>query len=800
MGILFLKLIRDLWRSKGQYFAVGVMISLGVMFFAAATMAYRNLSISYEETYRRLVFEDASIRVAAAPSRIQKRLERIPGLAAVEARLTEDVAIELPGRGSKKLVGRMISVPSGREPRVNRLFVKEGSYLSRQGAREILLESSFAKYHKLHPGDMVYAKWGPDKVRLTVVGIVQSPEFLYVVQSKQDLFPMPDSFGVMFVSDDVLGSLLSKRDIVNDIKLRFSEGASPDVVLREVKQSLASYRPEEPVMRIDQPSHQLLQQDIDGFKVYSFLFPFMFLSVAALTVYALLTRLVQLQRPHIGLMRALGFSRLAIIQHYLMLSAVVGILSGTVGTALGLWMSGGITRMYTGFLSVPYVLVVPDWGVVLQGVAVGIAVCMVAAIAPAIAASGINPAETLRGSPPATPKVARIDLIVSFLALRWRIPIRNIVRQPKRTLSTLFGVISSALLFLTARGMLDSMDSVVSAMVGEAFREDMRVDFTTFRTATEVDRVRQWPGVAWAEGSLDVPTEFRSGDVTYSALLSGLPEGSQLRKISDGKGGQLALPADGIVVGGTIQNRLHLELGDFVDVRLPRGATEEEPRWRTVRVVGFSKEAIGTVAYATMPQVRKLFGSDLGLPPSAISGIRVKAERDLWPDVRERLLSLPNAAAVTARSQLEKKVEELMATSKRFVLIMEAFGIMLAFAILFNTVTVNVLERVQEVATMRTIGVSSLQVSVMVVFENLLLTMLGLLIAFPLAKPFVQSFITAGQTEEQMELFTMQASLKPESLLVAALAILVVTLVSQIPSLMFLSKLDLARATKERAT
>lgn len=90
-------------QGGNQYAAVGLMVILGTAFFGAAYMSYRNLDTSYD----RLYFEHFGITLRGAPKRVVNRLTRIPGVQAVEGRLLEDVAIELPGVTTRKLVGRL---------------------------------------------------------------------------------------------------------------------------------------------------------------------------------------------------------------------------------------------------------------------------------------------------------------------------------------------------------------------------------------------------------------------------------------------------------------------------------------------------------------------------------------------------------------------------------------------------------------------------------------------------------------------------------------------------------------------
>lgn len=803
MSLLALKLVRDLWRSRWQYLAVGVTVMLGVTFYGAAYMSYRNLDTSYLYSYDRLQFEDFGIAFHAAPERATERVRRIPGVRAAEGRLIEDVVIQIPGKTTKKLIGRLISIPADRRPRVNDLFMVTGRYLSSRTAREIILESSFAKHHKLRPGDVIEVERTGARVRFQIAGIAMSPEYLYVVRSKQDIMPFPESFGVMFVSADVLGPLVGKPGLISHIAATVDDPLRAPVIMREARRLLDVYGADEPVAREDQPSHQLLQQDLQGFQAYSVLFPFLFLSVAGLTVYTLLLRMVHLQRPIIGLLMAIGFSRRRVVLHYLAASLLIGSLASLLGSALGFWLSGWATHGYTTFLSLPYVLIVPRWGAIVTGFLIGAATCLAAGVLPARAAARVGPAEALRSEAPAAGRVVPLDRVIPGLkraALAWRIPLRNVFRQARRTASTVFGIAAAISLIMVSQGLLDSTEAAMDLFIHDVLFDDIRVEFAQYQDRAAVNRVRSWPGVIWAEGALELPVEFRKGDRTYSALLVGLESGSRLHRLQSEAGDTMRPVDEGFLFGQVLQAKLGVEQGDTVQVSLPRFRAEQEPVLRTARVAGFVWESIGTVAYLPLDQMRQLFREDLPLPPGAVSGVRVKADPVYLPVIKERLLNLPGAAAVNVLAELREMLDDLMALARNIYAIMLLFGMALAFSIVFNMITINVLERSSEVATMRTLGLGRWKIMGMITLENMLTAAVGILMGLPAGRWLVSAFIKAAASEEQMELFAFKTVVFTRTYVIAAVAIIIVVLVSQIPAFSYINRLDLARATKEKAT
>lgn len=801
MPVLALKVVRDLWRAKWQYLAVGSMVLLGIAFFNASYAAYENLRDSYDTSYRRLSFEDFGISFNTAPSRTIERIRAIPGVKAAEGRLVEDLSIELPGRQTKKLVGRLISIQTTRPLRVDKLKVTQGSDLRSATAREVLLEASFAKHQGLKPGDSIDAIRGTGRARFKIVGIVQSDEYLYVVRSKQELIPLPDTFGVMFVSEDALGPLVSKPGQINEIKVTIAQPDRLETIMRQAEAALADYRPNDPVPRKDQPSSQMLEQDVEGFRMYAILFPAFFLSVAALTVYTLLMRMVHQQRPMIGLMRSLGYSNGSVIRHYMIAALLVGVLFSALGSAAGIAMAVWTSRSYMSQLQVPFEVVQPRWGLVAIGIVIGSLACLLAGYFPARVASAIRPAEAMRPVAPSSgARWSQIDRLFPSLPLLARIPLRNVFRQPRRTFSTLFGIVAGLALMITARGLLDSTEAAIGGILTGSYQYDLRVDFIKERPHTDLSTVRSWPGVVWAEGVLSVPVDMSHGNRTYSGLISGLEEGTKLTNLRDASGKPVKLSGQGAVFGQTLRKRLDLHVGDLVQLKLPEEIAKETPSPRFIRVAGFNEEAMGTQCYATLAVIGQMFRRDLELPPNAINSIAVQCDPRYLRQTRERLLDLPNAASVSSIPEMRTMIEGMLETVRGFIWIMELFGAALAFAMVFNMVTINVLERESEVATLRTIGVSRWQIARAIILENTLVSVVGIVIGLPLARLFVQAFWQAAQTEQQQELFTFKIVISSTTYLYGVIGIIVVALLSQVPSLVRISRMDLARATKERAT
>ena len=120
------------------------------------------------------------------------------------------------------------------------------------------------------------------------------------------------------------------------------------------------------------------------------------------------------------------------------------------------------------------------------------------------------------------------------------------------------------------------------------------------------------------------------------------------------------------------------------------------------------------------------------------------------------------------------------------------FGWAMAFVVIYTTFTANVLERTREIATMRTIGESNARLAVMVTIENVLLG----LAAVPLGIWLGMLTADALYAPLSSEAFTLKATIDPSSVAVIVAGVVLVMLVSEIPPIRRIFRLDLAEATK----
>jgi len=789
-----------LWQGKWQFAAVTFVVLLGVAFFVGSLVSYENLKASYFSSYERLHFADFSVSFDAAPREYVRKLARLPGVRALEARIVKDVELEQKEPEAQKIVVRFISLPTPYQPRVNDVLVKEGRYLGRSRrslhGREALMEKGFAEHHGYRLGGVLTPVIDGEKVKFTVVGLVASPEYILVVRDKHTLMPTPSTFGVIFISHEQAEELFDFAGLVNEVCVR-ADPARREVLMAQFKERLRPYGAEEVVPQEEQPSNKLLRMDLEGFRELAAVFPLLFLTAAALSIATLLNRLVHLQRPQIGFLRASGFTSRAVLAHYLWFAALVGGLGGAAGVGFGQWLSHLITREYVSILNIPFVVLQPRWLVNFIGFGLGLATCLGAGAAPAWWAAQLSPALAMREEAPPLgrrPFWERWIPALARVSYTWKIPLRNLLRQPRRTLSTVLGVAIGVSLIIVSAAFLDSIEEALNLCFGRIQLYDLRVIFLPAQTERILHYIAQWKGVHRVEPLLEVPVELKRGTATYTTLLMGLRPDAQLLRVLGPKGEPLSVRSEGLYLSPLLRRKLGVDTGDTLLLRYSHSTKEVKAEW-VVPVGPVIRQPVGAMVFWPLKRVRRAFTTALEWPPQAVTGVLVAVEPAYLEEVRDDLYDLPGAAGLELTAQTKREVDEMLAFTYTFVGVMLLFGGGLAFAIVFNALSVNLLERTRELAALRTLGLDRHRMGIMTTIENLLMGFLGLLVGLPLGYTLAVLFLNLYESET----ISLRVILTLRTYLGSALVILVVVLLSQIPGLRAINRLDLAKATKEGA-
>ncbi len=769
------KSLRDLARQRTQVIAVGVTILLGVMLYITTAGAFLNLTDSYRQTYDRLNFAD----LVSTGSDPQAAADAALAAGATDA-ITR-IQVDPPMRiGGTALVGRVVSLPDSGHPTVNDVDVIDGAYPDEGATDQVLVEKHAADTFGLIPGDTIEVfgngTWRP----ATVQGIVVSPEYIWAARSRQEVIADPKSFAVVFAPESLVRDWLGAQPTQALVLLPAGTDADASgPVATAMKQAGAL----DVVTWRDQPSQATLQEDLDGFNQMSVAFPLLFLTAAGVASYVMLARRIRRERPIIGTLMAAGARRGRVLCHYLFQGVLVGLAGAAVGAVLGAAANGAVTSAYTGALGIPDTVVRTRPWMLAAGLAFGVVVGLVGAFGPALTASRTPPAEAMRASAtPLTPGPwSRFVARLSGLPVSTRLALRDVGRNPRRTLATALGGVLALVVVIASVGMMTSILEALRVQYQEVATQDATV--TVASGSIGADALARVTGVAAVEPTVVGAATAVAGNNSYATSVQGLEQGTAMHGFLAPDGSTVALPGDGVLAGQALTDILDVKVGDTITLAV--GGQDYR-----VRLAGLVDEPLGTSLYATTSVAASI------VPASGVETYLLRLDASADRDqLRDQITGMDGVVAYQDADAVVGVVDDYLGLFYAFIAVMIALGSVLALAMIYVTMAVSVAERTGELATLRAAGVSVGKVARTIATENLVATALGIPVGLWLGVLAARTFLASFSND----LFTLELAMPWWMLPASALGVLAAAALSQWPAVRAVRRVDVATVVRERA-
>jgi putative ABC transport system permease protein len=355
MRALDRKLMQDLARLKVQGLAIALVIGAAVALYVGTAITARALRLSEERYYAEQRFAHIWSGLSRAPDTIVARLAAIPGVAAADGRLVAQGVLDLPGV-VEPATGLFLSIPARPGHVLNDVYIRRGRHVELTGANEVLVSEAFADRNGLVIGTEVGAVLGGQHVRLRIVGIALSPEFIMQVPPG-GLVPDDRRFGVFWMARERMADLLDARHVVNSVAVRLSAGGDEAVVIAAVDRLLDPFGGTGAFGRGSQPSHVMLESHIAPVAALAVVVPSIFLLVAMFLVNVVLSRLVATDRAQIGMLKAFGYSTGRLVRHYLLLVFAIAGSGLLLGLPIGVWLGRVMSTWFATFFRFPVLVV-----------------------------------------------------------------------------------------------------------------------------------------------------------------------------------------------------------------------------------------------------------------------------------------------------------------------------------------------------------------------------------------------------------------------------------------------------------
>lgn len=786
MSPLDRKLLRDLWRMKGQAGAIALVMAVGVMIQVMMPGLVASLTETRAAYYDRYRFADVFAPVTRAPEAALDRLATIPGVASVEGRISGHAQLTLPDV-DLPLRARALSIPAQGDPRLNAILLSEGAMFDPSHPDEVVLLDSFARAHGLSPGDTVEATMNGTRRVLRITGLGQSPEFLYVT-APGEFVPDDARFGVLWMSRRAMAAAFDQRGTFNEALLGLTRDARLEAVLAAADTLLDPYGGAGAYGRADQLSHAFVTQEIDGLSVSSRAIPPVFRGVAAFLLYIVVSRMVQAEREEIGLLKAFGYTDAEVGLHYVKLALVVALAGAALGCLMGILAGRGMVQMYLQFFKFPFLVFRIDPGSFVLGVGASVLSATVGGLFVLRRVFALAPAEAMRPPAPADYSGAgrMRGLAARLLDQPSRMVLRRITRQPWRMAGTVTGIACGMGLTAAMMTIYDSFDATLDSTFAIMDRSDMSVSFTHPLGDRVLHDLARIDGVRAVEPMRNVGVVLRNGLREHKGAITGLVDGARLGRAVDARGRDIPLPDHGLVLSSALADKLHLRPGQTLEVEVLEG---RRPRL-TLPVTAVADSFMGAPAYMEIAALNRALRE-----PARASGAYLTVDTAATATIGAALRDMPGVAGTAVKADSRAAFETLMdegAGTMRYVMGIVAFVI--TFGIVYNAARVAQAERARDLGSLRILGFYSGETA-FVLLGELAVTVLmaipvGSLLALGLTKAIAAGFST--------ELYQIPSVFSPAAHGQAALAVLAAALVSAWVVKRDLDRMDLISTLKIR--
>lgn len=462
------------------------------------------------------------------------------------------------------------------------------------------------------------------------------------------------------------------------------------------------------------------------------LFPIVLYAVAALVTVTTMTRFVNEERINAGVLKALGYETKDVMKKF----AVYGFTAGVSGTVLGILLGTyalpsalGATLMKDTVLPSIQLNFHPLIAVI------AIVCSLICSVVPPlwIARRELHEqasALLLPKAPVAGSKILleRIPFIWNRLSFTHKVTARNIFRYKQRMFMTIFGVAGSVALLFAGRGILGSLDGIADRQFKELITYDAIVSKESVLTDSEQTALQNYLTSSNVTAFSDVYSESVTREVpgvddeqSITVLVGQEENLSPYLHLNDAKTKKaVTLPESGALISEKLAKLLNVQVGDTFT--LPNKDGEDV----TLTVGGIVEMYAGHFVIMTPEVYAKTYG-EMPIDNAIFVQFKDKDASSVQKAAAD-LMALDGVKAVVQNTSMVSRINTIVGSLSRVMMILTAVSILLAVVILYNLTNINVAERIRELSTIKVLGFLNKEVTMYIYRETILLSVIGIVV------------------------------------------------------------------------
>lgn len=494
--------------------------------------------------------------------------------------------------------------------------------------------------------------------------------------------------------------------------------------------------------------YETYRQDSDRIDKIGKVFPLIFFLVAALVSLTTMSRMVQEKRMEIGTLKALGYSRLAIVAHYLIYSVSASLIGSIIGVSIGFKLFPKlIMTAYVSLYTIPYSVMTYDFRLALMSSLIAILFTASAAILATLDELREAPASLMRPKPPKSGRkilLERVPSVWKRLSFTEKVTARNIFRYKQRLFMTVFGIAACTALMISGFGLKQSIIGATERQFSTIYKYDMLVNFNKNISQEDfpgiMNKVSEDTNIESAMPAFTKNSSVSYGDAESQDAHLIVPEGkNDFNKYIDltMKGKSLAIDDDGVIITEKLSKIINKKAGDIIPININGMVVE-------AKISGVTEHYIQHYIYMSPILYEKLTGQKLFY--NNMYGL-LKSKEDADENKTAGIVKDINEVnSISFKKNAHVDYNKSMKSINSVVLILIISAGVLAFVVIYNLTNINLSERKRELATIKLLGFFNNELASYVYRENVILTVIGSLLGIPFGKLLTSYIVYTVET------------------------------------------------------
>lgn len=481
-------------------------------------------------------------------------------------------------------------------------------------------------------------------------------------------------------------------------------------------------------------------------------FPTFFFIVSTLICLVTMTRMVEEERTQLGTLKALGYGNDTIVSKYILYALSASLIGSVIGISIGFVIFPKAIFAAWGIMyDLPSLRIHYIFGYIILAMAIAVLSTCGAALWACRNELMSVPAVLMRPKPPKEGKrvlLENVDAIWSRLSFTSKITVRNLFRNPKRFIMTLVGIGGCTALILAGFGLSDSVSAVIDKQYGKDGIAQYDLQVVLKKPVTSEDLiVEDINDMAVVEDTM--PAELKvckgSSDRTDNELEVDIlvPEdASKLNsfvKLENKHGKKQTLTNEGAIITKKFADKTDSKVGDTVKISWTEGSRDVS---YDVKVAAIVDNYTFHYVYMTPSYYEKVTGK---APQFTYLYTRLKdgVSRTEKIQLENEINEYEEVNGSVYTSVVQNSFENIIHSLNMVIIVLIIAAAALAFVVLYNLNNINVNERIRELATLKVLGFYDGEVSAYIYRENVILTILGILLGLILGIPVQRLIVSA---------------------------------------------------------